>query len=232
MKGVWKNTKYQFFRIMKPITIYYLFLIIITLIAFIVNLFFSKVESQDGYITLTIYILLFIGFLSFKTNFKLMQSFNISRKRFLMGYIFACLMASFFAGFCDAMLDVLIPLVLPYTGYYQVVYHNPYFFNDLIWTFTLYLLVMTAGFLLAATYYRSNSFFKPIIILSPIYLFLIISLIVMISNLSFYTLINEINHFKLILATDSYKAVSVFVSGFLVLSFCNYLLLRRMVVKD
>jgi len=229
MKDLLKVSRYQLFDFKKPIIIYYL--VIGVLIMFAVILITDDM-MVGGFGSVTVVFLFIAGLNCFRSNFKFMQAFNVSRKRFFFGSIIAFVFVSLAMALIDIALNYLLPYLFPYEGFYYTLFNNHYFYNDLIWSFLLYLLSLNVGFFITMLYYKCSRLMKIVISLSPIYYIIILSLASNLLSEKFIRNLEKGLNFMLGISTNSYMAVLSFLIGISFMTGINYLLIRKMDIKN
>jgi len=171
---------------------------------------------------------LFFGLALFIADFKVTLANGISRKTFLLSNLpTAAIAAAAFAVFTLAAVKVH-GLFWPIHSISEEIYPQIGWGFLLIFQFTQYFLLITAGRLIALAYYRSSVPVKWALSLAPLVLFLVLQQ----DNIRGGAITNEIRNYLSLTLSNPYKA-SISMLAYAILA-CGliYLLIRRAPLKD
>lgn len=175
-----KVFKYQLYNFLKPLGIYYLFMM--GLYCFLSIQFNETNATSSGLEVITAIIILTTAIEMFKSSFYFTQGNNISRKSYLIGTLIAGLVVSALSSLIDLVLNRIYNLFIPAAMNFDMIYGNfgvmdsTYVANNsfenlittFLWTFILFFLVFIVGLLISMVYFRLSSKGKIITILAGI----------------------------------------------------------------
>ncbi len=211
-----------------PVAIYYLVLAIIIFGIIIIDSQIDiKVFNQFGIGGSTIIFLFICGLNSFKDNFRFMQTFNVTRKNFLIGSLYAFLIIAFTMAIVEVILNQLLGIFFTYEGYYEAVYGSNNIINDFLWSFSFLIFALTFGFFTTILYYICDNLMKVVVSLIPVLVILIISYI----NEIYHGRV-EIDDFMIGNPSNPYFVVVNLIIASGLFTVFTYLMLRRITVKD
>lgn len=190
---------------------------------------------EFGGIGMSAVIFLFISALnSFKINYKFMQSFNISRKKFFMGSIIALITLALFMSVIDVTFNNVFKSVTNYKGVFEQTYGSNFFIDDFFWSLALFIFVASLGWFITLLYYRCNKLMKTVISIAPVLVIILISIIDGIANISIWGSIVQFLGRVLGFTNgyNSYTAVITFIVSAMLCFGLSYLLIRRATIKD
>jgi len=179
-------------------------------------------------------IFLFISGLNiFKSNFKFMQANNVSRKRFYAATTVSILTVCAFMALIDIVLNNTLKFVMPYSGLVEEIYKTSNIIAGFIWTFAIFSVAASAGWLITMVYYKCNTMMKTIISISPVFIIILLVIINdytngLITN-SIVKLINMI--FGLSNLSPYFSAMNLLIITTGIIALC-YPLIRRMPIKE
>ena len=126
----------------------------------------NHVSGMDGASAIFIFV---AGLNCFKSNFKFMQLFNVSRRTFYAMTLLSLLTLAAGMTLVDAALAQLFKLMIDYKSLFEALY-NQGLAAQLLWEFAFLSMAVTVGWFVNLLYYRSSKLLKIVISLSPVYL--------------------------------------------------------------
>lgn len=231
MKDVFKVTKYQLHDFKKAIMVYYAIIYTFTLCMLLIKLQFGGTFKISGFGSITMIFLFIAGLNSFKSDFKFMAAFNVSRKRFFLSSIITFTGVSLLMALVDAITNQ-ISIYISLEGFYNSIYHNQYFVMDLTWTFSVFLFTLSVGFFITMLYYVCNKLMKIVVSLAPVLIIILWSIISYFTGGKLMKITNNVFDFMSGETTNSYMAVISLLLLFALFSYFNYLLIRKMIIRD
>lgn len=236
MNNISKVMKYQLRDFKTAILIYYAIILAIILSLIIYKIFINPSDNAyfSGFGGSAVIFLFIAGLNSFKANFKFMLVNNVSRRNFFYGSFIAFAIVAFFMALIEIMINMSLNLIVEYEGLYEQLYYleEYYYFADLLWSFTLFLFSVNLGLLITMLYYKSNKLMKTVISLIPA---AVVILLIALNNLTGGAIINVFYEFyrdTLGFPNNSYIAVVSFTVATIGLLGLNFLLIRKMPIKD
>ncbi len=232
MKDILKVTKFQLYDFKKPIISYYMVISILIGFMITINLLNNNMSSSSGFGFTTAVFLFIAGLNCFKSNFKFMQSLNVSRKRFLFGTILSFLIIAFLTALFDIVISLILNQIINYSSAYESIFQNTMIFREFLWLYTLFLLMLSLGFCITMLYYKCGKIMTVMISLSPILILIIFSIVNDVVYRGSLNHLGRILGFMLGITPNAYVAVVIYFVEFILLTGINYLFLRRMVIKS
>lgn len=237
MNNVYTISRYVIRDSRKALLIFYSIIATLIVSAGIIslNVSFNGDNVEFGGFGVSAVIFLFISALnSFKINYKFMQSFNISRRRFFVGSIIGLIALSLFMSIIDVTFNNVFKLIVTYRGTFEQLYGNSFFISDFLWSFTLFIYITSLGWFITLLYYRCNKLMKTVISLVPVLVIVLISIVESLTNISIWreivVFLGRILGFAN--GLNSYTAVITFIISALICFGLSYLLIRRAPIKD
>ncbi|WP_010250388.1 hypothetical protein [Acetivibrio cellulolyticus] len=241
-----KVAKYQIFNTINSIMIFYA--IFITVIVFL-GVLTRTIEgsSSSGLEVSTIIFLLVAGLNSFKSNFKLMQANNVSRKVFVKGLLIGVFPITLAMSLIDLIINRVYNIFINCPTIFDMIYGNfrglregwmqsnniQTLFGTVIWQFAVYSAVFIFGILVSLCYYRSNKKLKVLISIVPAMLVVFSANINQILLAALNINIGEIFASALGLQSQNpYLAVFSFAVLGILFSIAIYLLTRKAIIKE
>lgn len=229
-------TKYILNDFKKGMLIFYTVILAITLIMMFSYFKFSNPNNQisfGGFGFSTVIFLFVSGLNSFKTNFKFMQANNVPRKRLYTSTIVSFLLVAGFMALIDVALNRVLNQIFPYEGLVDAIYHNNFFLAEFIWSFSLFTVALSGGWLITMIYYRCNKIMKIIISVAPVFLIVLLGYINSFTRGAVVSFINTfmVTLFDLTNLNPFVSAFNIFILTAVVLGLC-YLLIRRAPIKE
>ncbi|QVK17519.1 hypothetical protein KHQ81_11765 [Mycoplasmatota bacterium] len=232
MKDILKVTKYQLQDFKKAIIVYYAIIYTFALCLLLVKYIFDGSITISGFGSITMIFLFVAGLNSFKSDFKFMSAFNVSRKRFFLSSIITFAGVSLLMAFIDVVTNQILNRLITFEGFYNSIYHNQYFVMDLTWTFSVFLFTLGVGFFITMLYYVCNKLMKTVVSLMPVLIIILWSIISYLTNGKLMKITSNVFNFMAGETTNSYMAVLSLLLGFALFSYFNYLLIRKMIIRD
>ena len=237
-----KIAKMNFIDAIKVVSVYYLIFISILVLIVTMSTAVNKSYSVSG-LELTSMIFIFVcGLNSFKENFYLSQSNNISRKTFLRGIILSIIFISMIMATVDFIINRIMNLFMLSPTIYDMGYTALRNFNSVSYsgelvqsnsiltiintiflTFVLYCFAYILGLVINMIYFRSNTLMK--IAISVIGGALLITTLSSVSITKVLKLILGIN------TQNVYIAIFTFVILFIALLGLAKLLIKEATIK-
>lgn len=243
--------KYSMDNMKKSILIYYLIYIatIVVMLLFArgsTNVEDFKAGFLQGTDFGTIILMFVLGLCSFKEDFYLMQSMNVSRKSFFAGTALSVIPMAAICSAIDLLLNRIFNIFTSIPTIYDMAYGNASesskafyvtnnfgtILNTFLFQFFFLIFIFAVGFFITNLYYKCNTTMKVVISIIPIVL------INGYSALNYYypALFSGINKFFLsatgIMSRNVYMMVLTFAIGFIVFNGITYLMLRKATVKN
>ncbi len=218
MITILKVSRFQMSLIMRigfPIYIIY------TLI-YLGNMYYIKRMEYSTLEFITMLIVFLIGVICFKVSFKLMQLFNVSRKKYFLGTLITFLITCLLIAIFNLIIEIIIVFLMQYGGLYEHIYHNSFLFTKLLWLFSSNIMAITSGFFFSSLYYRLHLVVKILVTLVIIYT--IFSSLIML----FVTYINMSSGISI----NPYTVSLIFLFIFSLFASMSYLVLRRTAIHD
>jgi len=159
---------------------------------------------------------------------------NVSRKRFYLGNIIAIASLAAFMALIEVILNNVLKAMLPYMSTFEQLYIKDFFLADFAWSFGLYMLLASLGWIITMIYYRSNKLMKTVVSLVPVF---VIVLGAIINNLVDGAITRALGRFfsaalGFSYGKNAYIAFLSFIIGTLGVLALSFLLIRRMPLKD
>ncbi len=241
MNNILGIAKYQIRDFRKSLIIFY---IIVSSLGIYIN-YKASTNTNIGVsgLELAAIIFLFIGGLNcFKDNFRFMMANNRPRKSFFIGSMVALIGVAGLMAVGNVVLGSIYKVIN--TTYQSMFYqlYGVYGINSIIatllWNFGILFLVAVAGWFITMAYYKANTIMKIIISLVPVLAIYVMQYISRI-NADFGLWLT--NSFLKAMGFDltktyenvnPYIAVLTFSIATIIILVFNYLLLKRMYIKD
>lgn len=169
MNKTFKVIKFQLRDTLIPLAIFYGALLLLT------TLMSMQINVQNGSNRVTglefasVIFIFIAGLNCFKTNFKFLQFFHVSRRTFYFASALSLLAVAAGMTIIDTILGKLFALILPYHTLFETAYGQSGFLYPIVWEFALLTMFAVGGWFITMLYYRSNKILKLVISLSPIY---------------------------------------------------------------
>ncbi len=236
MSNALKVTKYLYRDLRTSITVFFSVMIAIVTLPIFIAYQFNTNEGEVNVsglgATIAVYIFI-MGLNIFKSNFKFMQMNNITRSSFYFGSLIALISLALFLAIIDALLNKYMKLFMSYQGLFEQIYPKNLFIADVFWSFSLFTMAVSLGWLITMLYYRSNKLTKIVISIAPVLLLALAGSLNNWTNGSFGE--NIWNLFSILLGLEqanSYMAVLSFSITALIFFALSYLLIRKSPLKN
>lgn len=226
MNKTLKAFQYQILDSWIPLAIFYS---VLMLLSILIGFGSNNNTSISGYEFASVIFIFIAGLNCFKTSFKFLQFFQVSRKTFYLSSILTLLTIAAGMTIVDTVFGKLFALVLPYQTLYATVYGSSGIFYPVVWEFALLMMAAVVGWFITLLYYRSNKILKIVISLSPIYVTLLFRLTgpsedIILKVLAFF--------FGFMRDVSSWMNVLGMTITVLIVLGLNFLLIRRAPVKS
>ena len=235
-----KVAKLNFDKIIKSVSIYYIVLITVMVLA---NYTSDNGNNSMSGLEITMIVFLFVcGLTSFKSNFYVAKSNGISRKSFIKGLIVSSLLLSFVVAIIDISINRVINIFKVTPTMYDGIWGNYGMIenwtqsnsvgtlcNTMLLQFSLYLMVYIVGIVISMIYYRCNKYMKIIVSLLPVALVLFCSS-ANIGEFGFNFSINLDN--ILFYLTSFYYVILICLTITIILIGAAFLLIRKAPIKE
>ena len=229
-------TKYLFYDLRNAMKYYYVSIGAITLLMVGGFLFIANKSATNtrfsGFGASAIIFLFILGLNFFKANFKFMQANNVSRRRLYLGIIMAILAGAAMMAAIEVLLNNGLELIIPYRGIVEDIYKTNSFIADFIWSFSIYSLATSIGWLIGMVYYRLDKMLKTVVSITAVFFIIILTVI---DNLIEFSVSNFISSFFIRLfglgTLNPYIASANFIMVTLVIMLLCFPLIRRMPLK-
>ncbi|WP_202709962.1 hypothetical protein [Sporosalibacterium faouarense] len=238
MNNILKVTKYQIKDMRNSLIVFYTVIISISILMTILSIRYSNNPDANvgfGGFGLSSAIFIFIAGLNcFKSNFKFMQAYNVSRIRFYFANIIALIIMAVVMAFIDVSMNNILKNVIPYQGIFEQLYKTSFILGDILWSFGLFMFFVSLGWLITMIYYRSNKVMKTIVSILPVVFIVLLSVM---DNLIDFQIWNGILHIftKLLGFADNlnyYIAILSFgISTIIIFGLC-FLMIRKIPIRD
>lgn len=171
MSKALKVFRYQFRDALTAIGVFYLCLLLLTVV---VSLFDG---SSTGFESASAIFLFVVGLNLFKSSFRFLQFLGVSRKSFLVGSLLALLTLAVGMSIVDILIGELFAKLQPYTPMFVEVYGMKNFLAQFVWEAVMLVMSGFIGFFITMLYYRCSKVLKIVISLSPVYVSIIANLL-------------------------------------------------------
>ena len=185
-----------------------------------------------------------VGLNSFKSPFRMFLQNGYSRRSVFTGFALSGVLMSGVLSLLDSLSSLGLSRIIPYSSGFVQMYSERYTEAEsllslpegFLWRFTFYLLFITAGYLIAALYYRMSKLLK-VLVSAGVPVFLVILLPIIDSTLAggaiyrgLYKFISFTLGFRH--GANPYIAVLSFMVFTAVSGFLAFLLIRRAAVQE
>lgn len=237
MNNILRTTKYLFNDCKKSMAIFYGIILGLSAIMTYTYFIFRQQATGDmsfgGFENSSLIFVFVLGLNAFKANFRFLQANNVSRKRFFVATILSFLAVAGVMAIVDQVLARTLQAIIPYKYLFQEVYKTNAILPNLIFSIAFLAFAAGLGWFINMLFYKCNAVMKLVLSLSPIVIFYLAYRLDVILNGAFSR--GTAAFLKTILGLktgNSMIAALSFTVLFAIISGLNFVLVRRMTIKD
>ncbi len=237
MKKTVRISKYILSTFIRTTLYYYIGLLSFILFALVLDYALSNNSSFDmnikGFGISTNVLLLIIGLNAFKSNFMFTQANNIPRKKFYMAFILSTLTLSAILAVFETLTNNILPYFIPTIGLMDEIYHTTNIIADFLWSFSIFCLSLSIGWLIALIYYRSSKPIKIIVSFAPVFVILLFVMFNQYTNGLVFNRVGQVGRFIFSLDTLNPFLAAIHLFFLMILVFLlSYPLIAKAIIKE